>query len=296
MLQTGNVAQAIYQIASQASLYVPLTTVPSSLPSYTSMDGASRWHTSALQALALESVTLPTRLRATQYGRTSFGNIENALSNDGNRRIAALSLSIDDPAVHETANNGAEQQDGAANGHSNGSAQDTETEVLKLDIDMHPEFTVSGGARGAGRSRTHIFSQMQSLRGTWKSSLEIQDINLASRNRFAQGPKVERSVRFGPCLTSLLTIGNSYQSPLLFPALDSFPKIFSFAGRSHDKLAVQASLSASTAVAQRVRQIERLARSMVGIDEREALCDGLIGICEEYEDGWDSDDEDDDDA
>lgn len=58
-----------------------------------------------------------------------------------------------------------------------------------------------------------------------------------------------------------------------------------------DKLAVRAALSASSAVSGRIRQVERLARSIVGIDEREALCDGLLGICQEYEDGWDSDDE-----
>jgi len=89
----------------------------------------------------------------------------------------------------------------------------------------------------------------------------------------------------------------SHQSSLLFPALDSFPRIVRFGGRTHDKLAVRAALSASTAVAQRVRRIEELARSLVGIDEREALCDGLLGICEEYEEGWESGSgSDDDDA
>ena len=35
----------------------------------------------------------------------------------------------------------------------------------------------------------------------------------------------------------------------------------------------------------------------MGIDEREALCDGLLGICEEYEEGWESGSgSDDDDA
>lgn len=75
--------------------------------------------------------------------------------------------------------------------------------------------------------------------------------------------------------------------------LDSYPKIFSFGGTQRE-LAVQASLSTSVSVAQRIRAVEVLARSIVGIDEREALCDGLVGICEEYEEGWDSDESDDD--
>lgn len=80
----------------------------------------------------------------------------------------------------------------------------------------------------------------------------------------------------------------------MFPALDSFPRIFSFGAGTHDKVAVQAALSASTAVAHRVRGIERLARTLVSIDEREALCDGLVTMCEEYEEGWESGSESDD--
>lgn len=74
--------------------------------------------------------------------------------------------------------------------------------------------------------------------------------------------------------------------------LDSYPKIFNFSGLEQG-LGVQATLSTSVAVAQRVRAVEVLARGIVGIDEREALCDGLVGICEEYEEGWDSDESDD---
>jgi hypothetical protein len=60
---------------------------------------------------------------------------------------------------------------------------------------------------------------------------------------------------------------------------------------------VHATLSTTTSVAQRIRSIERIARSIIGIEEREALCDGLVGICEEYEDGWESgSDESEDDA
>jgi len=32
---------------------------------------------------------------------------------------------------------------------------------------------------------------------------------------------------------------------------------------------------------------------LVGLDEREAMCDGLVSICEEYEEGWSSGSEDD---
>ncbi|KAL1302654.1 hypothetical protein AAFC00_003021 [Neodothiora populina] len=278
MLQTANSAQSIYNIAQQASLYIPITSTPSQLPSYVTIDGTSKWHTAALQVLAIESLTLPTRLRSNQAGRTSFGDIENVLSNDGNRRIAALSMSLEDPTVHDVATNSADGQNGS-NGHSNGSvAEDGEPSVDKLDIDLYPEVAGSSD-RSSASSKSHVFSQLQSLRGKWLSTFEIDDTNFASRNRFSNAPKMER-----------------YQTSLLFPMLDSYPRIFAFSRPAYEKIAVRAALSTSTVVSHRVRRIEGLARSLVGIDEREALCDGLISICEEYEDGWDSDSEIDDDA
>jgi hypothetical protein len=87
----------------------------------------------------------------------------------------------------------------------------------------------------------------------------------------------------------------SHQSALLFPVVDSFPHIF-VSGNVAKKLAVHATLSTTTSVAQRIRAVERIARSIIGIDEREALCDGLVGICEEYEDGWESGSDSDDDS
>lgn len=200
MLQTANSAQSIYNISQQASLYVPLTTLPTSLPSYISMNGASKWHTSALQVLALETITLPTRLRGNENGRASFGDVETVLSNDGNRRIAALSLSLEDPAVHETAANGDERH--ASNGHFNGDAEDSETVAPELDIDMYPDVTAAVGGRPR-TTKTHVFSQLQSLRGKWLSTLEIDDTNIASRNRFSNAPRVQRLVHYNnACLGS----------------------------------------------------------------------------------------------
>ena len=159
-----------------------------------------------MQVLALESITLPTRLRANQAGRASFADIEAVLSNDGNRKIAALGFSLGDPDVHDTSANGKDPRDGSSNGYANGSAQDTdETDIPELDVDMQPEVPDLAGSRGTTRPRTHVFSQLQSLRGTWKSSLEIEDENVASRDRFSQGPRTQRfvsivgTISYSPC-------------------------------------------------------------------------------------------------
>jgi len=87
-----------------------------------------------------------------------------------------------------------------------------------------------------------------------------------------------------------------YTAPLLFPILDSFPSIFDVGSGHTEKLAVHAGLTTSTAVAEQVRAIEQIVKRLVAVDEREALCNGLQVIAEEYDEGWDGDltDSDDD--
>lgn len=54
-------------------------------------------------------------------------------------------------------------------------------------------------------------------------------------------------------------------------------------------------LTTSTAVAEQIRTIEQIVHRIVGVDEREALCNGLQTIAEEYDEGWDSGDDGSDD-
>lgn len=88
-----------------------------------------------------------------------------------------------------------------------------------------------------------------------------------------------------------------YTAPLLFPALNSFPSIFDVGSGHTEKFAVHAGLTTSTAVAEQVRAIEQIVKRLVAVDEREALCNGLQVLAEEYDEGWDGDftDSDDDD-
>jgi hypothetical protein len=82
-----------------------------------------------------------------------------------------------------------------------------------------------------------------------------------------------------------------FSAPLLFPLLDSFPaSIFDVGSGNASKLAVHAGLTTSTAVADQVRAVEQIVRRMhmVSLDEREALCNGLQTMAEEYDEGWDS--------
>ncbi len=84
---------------------------------------------------------------------------------------------------------------------------------------------------------------------------------------------------------------------MLFPVLNSYPSIFNVGSGHDEKLAVHTGLTTSTAVAEQVRAIEQIVKRLVTVDEREALCNGLQVIAEEYDEGWDGDftDSDDDD-
>lgn len=277
-LQLANVAQSIFSIDPSASMHIPLASIPASLPSYVSLDGSSRWHTSALAAAAMESLTLPTRLRSNQASRATFDNLESTLNGDGMRRIAATSLSIKDPSTLE--------QDAQPNGHSdprmtNGHTHtdDDDDDDSTPDIELFPHLIPSNTLnRGRNSRRTHLFSKTSSLRGPWKTSTELQTSASRLHDRFsANDPRI-----------------SLHQSALLFPTLTSYPQIFRFVDRP-SKLAVDASLSTSTTIAERVRGLESVARRMVGIDEREALCDGLAAMADEYEEGWMSDDDSEDD-
>lgn len=87
-----------------------------------------------------------------------------------------------------------------------------------------------------------------------------------------------------------------YTAPLLFPLLDSFPKSILDVGSSHtQKLAVHAGLTTSTAVAGQIRTLEPIIKRMINIEEREALSNGLHVLAEEYDEGWDSGSDSDDD-
>ncbi|KAK1062293.1 mtDNA inheritance, partitioning of the mitochondrial organelle [Friedmanniomyces endolithicus] len=273
MLRIANVAQSLLAINGSASMHLPMTSLPTPLPAYVSLDAESKWYTSALQAAVLESITLPTRLRRHEAGRASFDMLETTLSNEGNRRVAATGLTVTenkDEAAEDVRSNG-HHDTRMTSGHTNGAEDSAEDEAPKLDIDFfpNPDITVTG-LRTVGR-RTHTFSSVSTLRGQPAPADDTASIEAAYRDRRGEGPRTA-----------------TYRSQLLFPALSSYPPIFRLAETA---FGIKASVSTTTAVADRIRGIEGIARRSMGMVERESLCDGLVTMAEEYEEGW-SDDED----
>ncbi|EAA65678.1 hypothetical protein AN0848.2 [Aspergillus nidulans FGSC A4] len=87
-----NKARSVYSMSPEATMYTPIIDPPSRLPSTIRVDNNSEWYTSALTSIAMESITLPTRLRPYQ-------NFESLLAgDDSTRRIFELQASIVPPA------------------------------------------------------------------------------------------------------------------------------------------------------------------------------------------------------
>ena len=274
--QMANMTQSLYSMDGSASIQIPISYVLTALPPYVDIDFSSPWHVSALQTALVESITLPTRLRSSQEARTTFGQLETALNNDGNRRLVTATMSLKDPQQLDSDDRANSQRDTRmTNGISH---EDDQMAEIGLGIDMSPnirEMTGIGGRRLGGR--VHVFGKIESLRGLWVSHSEIGSFNEDSRDRFA-----------GSLRASL------HQTQTFFPILNSYPHIFRFAN-SPEKLAIKARLSTSTKVANQIRELESGARSLIGIDEREAICDGLANMAAEYEEGWSGSDGSDDD-
>lgn len=303
LLQLTNHARSLHALSPSASAYIPVAASPKALPTYLSaFDQTSRWHTSALQAAALESLTLPSRLRT---GGVSLAQMEAVFNNGGNRRVAQVRMSVAEAGALGQA---LEEREEAARGPGGGGEeQDEEEEEGGMDLSrLGPEAQMlrqerSGGA--GGRKTQKLFGRVESLRGQWEADARIEAGNRKARERFGGGPLVQRYdddlhltlYLFFSWLTIFL---DRYGSSFLFPVLDSYPRIFAFEGvRKPEKLAVRAALTTSSGISGRLRAMGGLVGRLVGIDEREELASGLKAMADEYEEGWDSgleDSEDDD--
>ncbi|KAJ5126624.1 hypothetical protein N7448_007403 [Penicillium atrosanguineum] len=131
-----NKAKSIYSISPQTNLYVPLMDLPPRLPSYLQVDRRSRWQTTALISSAVETVTLPSRLRP-------YHDFESSLTgDDGTHNIYELQTTLN-PGEHgrklQT------QEDGSS----------------KAETDFDIDFTYGG----EGSKSAHLFNQVQVMRG-----------------------------------------------------------------------------------------------------------------------------------
>lgn len=172
-----NTAKTLNSIAPLATLYCPIIDAPQDLPKYINIDLQSDWYKSALLASAIETVTLPSRLRTYRDFETSLLG-----HRGGSQTIFELQSSVVTPDAGDKRPPWATKKD---------TPQKSDDEA-KLDFDVN--FTIPQSMA----DDTAIFTQVQVFRGEEHQAVETEssgdeDIGLTRKLRlYASKPAVER--------------------------------------------------------------------------------------------------------
>lgn len=157
-------------MSSQASVYIPITLPSTPLPSYINMDPGCQWHVSGLFSTALETMTLPSRLRSRNGQRETLDQLASAINVNGNQNIAKLQMSITNKPESEQANGTSHTSEGQdirmreSNGHYAG---DHSGDLAPFDMSFFPSSDLPTGVRGPKSTKeAHIFGQVESSRGS----------------------------------------------------------------------------------------------------------------------------------
>ncbi|KAE8451241.1 hypothetical protein EG329_004405 [Mollisiaceae sp. DMI_Dod_QoI] len=289
-VRLSNTARSVSEITPQASLFIPITVPSAVLPAYVMMDMQSQWHVSGLLSTALETMTLPSRLKSQGRSRETMDQLVNALNINGNQNIAKLRMSIDQkealnghhrPGRSEVRAQSRDTRMPSQDRQAGESHDGEEDEVSTFDMDFFPPETVDYGRGQRSTKKTHVFGQSESHRVS-------EDVPTNEATEEDEG--FDRARRRAACLPII----QKSRTPLPFPLLDSFPHIFARTSSS-SSLGVKTSLSTDTAVALRIKELQRIVNRAISVDEREALSNSLGEIAEAYEEGWDSGSDEDDD-
>ncbi|CAN8096532.1 unnamed protein product [Discula destructiva] len=284
LLQLVNKAKSLTEMYKQASLIVPVA-----LPSVVSprlrktlhVDASSAWHTAALLSAAIESATLPSRLKDAA-NRDTLGNISDSLNAHGKQTVANLQMSFADAEDVPRSENAGDEE---------------ESDGLKLDLDFRPADNVADADAADRRPQNgyhggpKIFSQVLASRGARakdddkKEEEEEEEEETARDGGRGDDRMRQRRGQGGE------TISRRYRSTLAYPLLDSFPEIFrddnGEALRSSG-MAVTTSLTTDAALSGKLRALRTTVTRFIGLEDRETLSNELAGMADEYHEGWSS--------
>lgn len=175
-------------LAEQSSVYIPISNSPAKIPSYLSIDPTSPWHVGALQAVAIESMTIPSRLRLSNGQRGTLHDLGETFNSTGKRRIAKFGMSVADPDVlSEKASEQIAQAEKAGSTTSHRTSEGDNDQLADFDIDAFTKDYRIG--RSNPQKREHIFGRAEASRGEWNLA-EDRD----PHDRFSEGPVVQRCV------------------------------------------------------------------------------------------------------
>ncbi|KAL2798701.1 tubulin nucleotide-binding domain-like protein [Aspergillus keveii] len=256
-----NKARSLFAISPQATMYTPILDPPTRLPGTVRLNSHSEWYTSALISMAMESVTLPTRLRPYQQ-------FESLLAGDDSiRRIFELQASLTSPK---------ETNDNSKPGRAT-KVESSEPGSSKVKAKFDLDFTYDS----PDGDESHVFNQLQ----VWRGDEPEED---------DKSPEEDLGMLRKMRLYNAEAMFHRLHTPLHYPILDTFPNDLVTVPTPGQKINVVATLTSSTRTAQKVKGLEAVAGRIIGVDERENLVNGLGEIRESYEAGWMSDSDFDD--
>jgi len=203
-------------------MYIPLSIPPTRLPRYLQLDRNSQWHTSALLSMALESMTLPSRLRLDQSKRGLLRDLASTLNINGNQRIAGLHCSMLDrtrPYVRDAASiqGSNDQRVPGSNTRDLLGEENLQEANANYDMDLSSGETVSSVITSTSdRAKEHTFARAEIIRSGARQEPEAdseEDGFARKRRRLAGAPIVERLV---DCLTipDCIDVGTSASQKL----------------------------------------------------------------------------------
>ena len=182
-----------------------MSNLPSKNPSYLSLDPTSSWHIGAFQAIAIESMTMSSRLRISSATRRgTLQDLEETFNSTGKRRIAKLELSIAAPDVPaaklspSSSNTAKAARNVGSLSNNGGDDEDDDSGLEAFDIDVFSkDYRMGSTPRGRAR-KEHVFGRAEMSRGEWSLSDDEQGnartATATIHDRFHAGPVVQRYV------------------------------------------------------------------------------------------------------
>ncbi|KAH8909753.1 tubulin nucleotide-binding domain-like protein [Coniochaeta sp. PMI_546] len=201
LLRLANKAKTLTEMYKHASLIVPIT-LPRPLGSHVSLDSSSRWHTSALVASALESVTLPSRLR-NGLNNDTFAGMAGILNQLGKQSIASLQMSIAKQKAPATLGDSRVRQGNQRTYDDDREDNEEDSKGLHLDLDFTPSDQLDPGRAQNGVHQPRIFSQLVTVRGSAaedEAELDPAEEQERLRRRNPNAPITKRYVVIFPWL------------------------------------------------------------------------------------------------
>lgn len=283
----ANVARTLCATTDLVSATISLSARGEQLPDYVKLK-STEWHRTGLLATAFESVTIPIRLRQEAGRGSSMAHFEQVLNGDENRSHWELGFKADQSRKIPIIANGFATAPNTAEDEAD------VDELIPIDVDLTDSVSAllpNTITRSSDKTRhKHVFAQVATHRTSDRISRNTTeyarlDQEVLLRKRYNEEAIVER-----------------FHVPLAFPRLDAYPSdlfnLSNTADPDERKINLWAALTTSSSVKTNTFSLRDLVtrhNRVVPLDEREDIYDGLTGVGDHYNYGWDSGSEGEDD-